>query len=49
MNGYDYVAALNGTGDFAGVQNPLTLASRYGMPQSFQISRQIRFALRFVF
>jgi len=49
MNGYDYVAALNGTGDFAGVQSPLTLASRYGLPQSYQIARQFRFALRFVF
>ena len=49
MNGYDYVAALNGTGDFAGVQGPLTLASRYGLPQTYQIARQFRFALRFVF
>jgi len=49
MNGYDYIAALNGTGDFAGVQSPLTLAGRYGQPQSFQIARQFRFALRFMF
>jgi hypothetical protein len=57
MNGYDYIAALNGTGEFAGnvpgtatrVQAPLTLASRYGLPQTFQISRQFRFAVRFVF
>jgi hypothetical protein len=49
MNGYDYVDALNGTGNFTGVQSPLILASRYGLPQSYQIARQFRFALRFVF
>ena len=49
MNGYDYIEALNGTGAFAGVQSPLTLASRYGLPQYFQISRQFRFAVRFMF
>jgi hypothetical protein len=49
MNGYDYVAALNGTGAFAGVQDKLTLASRYGLPQTFQIARQFRFAVRFAF
>jgi hypothetical protein len=48
LNGYDYVAALNATGAFAG-GTPLTLASRYGLPQTFQISRQFRFALRFMF
>jgi hypothetical protein len=49
MNGYDYVAALNGTSAFSGVQNPLTLADRYGKPQTYQIARQFRFALRFIF
>jgi hypothetical protein len=49
MNGYNYVDALNGTGAFAGAQTPLTLASRYGLPQTFQIARQFRFALHFVF
>jgi hypothetical protein len=57
MNGYDYIAALNGTGAFAGnvpgtttsIQPPLTLASRYGLPQTFQINRQFRFAARFIF
>ena len=50
MNGYDYVTALNGTGAFGGgTQAPLTLASRYGLPQSFQIARQFRFAVRFMF
>jgi len=49
MNGYDYVAALNGTGAFAGAQAPLTLASRYGLPQTFQIARQFRLAVRFIF
>jgi len=50
MNGYDYIAALSGTGAFgAGVQSPLTLASRYGLPQTFQIARQFRFAVRFAF
>jgi hypothetical protein len=57
MNGYNYIDALNGTGTFSGnvpgtstrIQNPLTLASRYGLPQTFQISRQFRFAVRFMF
>ena len=48
MNGYDYISALNGTGSFAG-STALTLASRYGLPQTFQISRQFRFAVRFMF
>jgi hypothetical protein len=49
MNGYNYVDALNGAGAFAGVQSKLTLASLYGMPNSFQSGRAIRLALRFVF
>ena len=57
MNGYNYVDALNGTGAFAGtlpatstkIQAPLTLASRYGTPQTFQSARTIRFAVRFTF
>jgi hypothetical protein len=49
MNGYDYVAALNATGAFASVQNPLTLASRYGLPSAFQTARNFRLAVRFVF
>jgi Carboxypeptidase regulatory-like domain/TonB-dependent Receptor Plug Domain len=57
MNGYNYIDALNGTGAFSGnvsgtstrIQSPLTLASRYGLPQTFQISRQFRFAVRFMF
>ena len=49
MNGYNYVDALNGTGAFAGVQSPLTLASRYGLPQVFQGARNIRLAVRFTF
>jgi len=57
LNGYNYIDALNGTGAFAGnvpgtstrVQSPLTLASRYGLPQTFQIARQFRFAVRFMF
>ena len=50
MNGYDYIAALNGTGAFgSGVQPPLTLANRYGLPQNFQIARQFRLAVRFIF
>jgi hypothetical protein len=49
MNGYNYIEAVNGTGAFAGVQNPLTLAARYGQPRTFQIARQFRFAVRFVF
>ena len=49
MNGFNYIDALNGTGAFAGVQSKLTLASRYGMPSSFQNARNIRLALRFVF
>ena len=49
MNGYNYVDALNGTGSFAGVQSPLTLASRYGLPQVFQQARNMRLAVRFTF
>jgi hypothetical protein len=49
MNGYDYVAALNATGAFTGVQSPLTLASRYGLPSAFQTARNVRLAIRFVF
>jgi hypothetical protein len=49
MNGYNYIEAVNGTGSFAGVQTPLTLAARYGQPRSFQIARQFRFAVRFMF
>jgi hypothetical protein len=30
-------------------QAPLTLASRYSLPQTFQIARQFRFAVRFMF
>ena len=49
MNGYNYIDAMNGTGAFAGVQTKTTLASRYGMPQSFQNARAIRVAVRFTF
>lgn len=49
MNGYNYVDALNGRGAFAGVQAPLTLANRYGLPQVFQAARNIRLAMRFTF
>ena len=49
MNGYNYIDALNGKGAFAGVQSPLTLANRYGMPSLFQQARNIRLAVRFTF
>ena len=49
MNGFNYIDALNATGAFAGVQNKLTLASRYGMANSFQTGRALRIAMRFVF
>ena len=49
MNGYSYVDALNGAGAFAGVQAPLTLASRYGLPSVYQGNRNIRLAVRFTF
>ena len=57
LNGYNYVDALNGTGAFAGnvsgsttkIQAPLTLANRYGLPQTFQSARNVRFAVRFTF
>ena len=49
MNGYNYIDALNGKGAFAGVQTPLTLASRYGMPNLFQTARNLRLAVRFTF
>jgi hypothetical protein len=49
MNGYNYVDAMNGTGAFAGLQTKTTLASRYGLPLSFQNARTIRVAVRFTF
>lgn len=49
MNGYNYVDALNATGSFSGLQQKLTLASRYGLPNLFQQARNIRLALRFSF
>lgn len=49
MNGYDYIAALNATGAFTGVQGKRTFASRYGMPQIFQQARNIRLGLKFTF
>jgi len=51
MTPYNYVDALNGSGAFGGAaaQTPLTLASRYGLPQTFQIAREFRFAVRFIF
>jgi hypothetical protein len=49
MNGYNYMDALNGTGAFSGVQNPLTLSRLYGQPYLFQAARNIRLAVRFTF
>jgi len=49
MNGFNYVDALNGTGAFAGKQAPLTVASRYGLPQLFQPARTMRLQVRFTF
>ena len=49
MNSYSYVDALNGKGAFAGIQKPMTLASRYGLPTVFQTARQFRLAVRFTF
>jgi hypothetical protein len=49
MNGYNYMDALNATGAFAGVQSKLTLASRYGLPQLFQMARNVRLQVRFTF
>jgi hypothetical protein len=51
MSPYNYMDALNGTGAFGGAaaQAPLTLANRYGTPQTFQLARQFRFAVRFIF
>ena len=49
MKGYNYVDALNATGSFANVQAPLTLASRYGLPNLYQLARNMRLALRFSF
>jgi hypothetical protein len=49
MNGYNYIDALNGTGAFAGVQAPRTLASRFGKPMVFQSARQFILTARFTF
>ena len=41
---------MNGTGAFGkGVQDPMTLNNRYGMPNLFQQARNIRLAVRFTF
>jgi outer membrane receptor protein involved in Fe transport len=49
MKGYNYSDALNGKGAFTGIQSPMTLASRYGLPNVFQTARQFRFTARFIF
>jgi hypothetical protein len=50
MTSYNYQDALNGSGTFGGgVQAPLTLASRYGLPVLFQQARNMRLAIRFTF
>lgn len=49
MNGYNYIDALNSKGAFAGVQSPITLANRYGLPQVFQLARNLRLSARFNF
>jgi hypothetical protein len=49
MNGFNYVDALNGAGAFSGVQAPLTVASRYGLPQLFQGARSMRLQVRLTF
>jgi hypothetical protein len=49
MSPYNYIDSLNAKGAFAGVQDPLTLASQYGMASGFQTARSIRLALRFIF
>jgi hypothetical protein len=49
MNGFNYIDAANATGAFKGIQAPLTLASRYGMPQLFQASRTMRLQVRLTF
>jgi hypothetical protein len=49
MKGFNFADALNGTGTFAGVQSPRTLASRYGMATVFQGARNMRLAIRFIF
>src|SRR3989440_184449 len=49
MNGFNFMNALNGTGTFAGVQSPRTLASRYGMATVFQGARNMQLAIRFIF
>ncbi|HWE51220.1 MAG TPA: TonB-dependent receptor [Bryobacteraceae bacterium] len=49
MNGYNYIDALNGKGAFAGVQAPVTLSNRYGLPQVYQAARNLRLSVRFTF
>ncbi len=57
MTSYNYIDAMNATGAFAGnapgtttaIQQKLTLASRYGMPNLWQTARNLRFAVRFTF
>jgi hypothetical protein len=49
MGGFNYIDALNGKGAFTGVQAPLTVASRYGLPQLFQAARTMRLQVRITF
>ena len=51
MTPYNYVDALNGAGAFGGsaAQAPQTLASRYGLAQTFQQPRNMRISIRFTF
>ncbi len=49
MRPYNYIDALNGTGSFAGVQAPIILNGQYGLPNVFQLARNVRLAIRFSF
>jgi len=51
MTGYDYMAEMNGTlGTTAnGATSPKILSNQYGLPNTFQTARSIRWKLAFVF
>ncbi|MBS1822357.1 MAG: carboxypeptidase regulatory-like domain-containing protein [Acidobacteria bacterium] len=51
MTGYDYMAEINGTLGVAGngAVSPKTLSNLYGMPNTFQTARSIRWKVAYIF
>jgi hypothetical protein len=52
MTGYDYMAEMNGaigTSAKNGAISPKVLSSQYGLPNTFQTARSIRWKLAYIF